>query len=215
MLDEVAIHCVERVGIWSFFGGYAVQSRENTDQKNSQYRHFSCSGKLKKFIGNSRDVLTIIPEERHHQKIKDQDVNIGNLPIEPALGVHWNFENDYLGFKVNLKDKPLTRRGMVPTISSVYDLLGVAAPLFLGGWKILQKLCQLIGWYEKVIGFFSEINDRNWKTLKWTGPKGQIIFVMSWKLKFITFSMQVKKVMPNVYISASSTNLELSSIFFW
>ena len=107
--------------------------------------------KLRKFISNSREVLTTIPEERHHQKIKDQDLNIGDLPVQRALGVHWNIENDYLGFKINLKDKPLTRRGMLSTISSVYDPLGVAAPFVLEGRKILQKLCQLkVGWDEKI-----------------------------------------------------------------
>ena len=107
--------------------------------------------KLTKFISNSREVLTTIPEERHHQNIKDQDLNIGDLPVERALGVHWNIENDYLGFKINLKDKPLTRRGMLSTISSVYDPLGIAAPFVLERRKILQKLCQLkVGWDEKI-----------------------------------------------------------------
>ena len=107
--------------------------------------------KLTKFISNSREVLTTIPEERHHQKIKDQDLNIGDLPVERALGVHWNIENDYLGFKINLKDKPLTRRGMLSTVCSVYDLLGIAAPFVLEGLKILQKLCQLkVDWDEKI-----------------------------------------------------------------
>ena len=44
--------------------------------------------KLKKFISNSREVLTTIPEERHHQKIKDQDLDIGDLTVERALGIH-------------------------------------------------------------------------------------------------------------------------------
>ena len=63
--------------------------------------------KFTKFISNSREVLTTMPEERHHQKIKDQNLNNGDLPVEHALGVHWNNENDYLGFKINLKDKTL------------------------------------------------------------------------------------------------------------
>ena len=100
--------------------------------------------KLTKFISNSREVFTTIPEERHHQKIKDQDLNIGDLPVERSLGVHWNIENDYLGFKINFKDKPLTRRGMLSTISSVYDPLGIAAPFVLERLKILQKL-KLVG----------------------------------------------------------------------
>ena len=87
--------------------------------------------KLTKFMSNIREVLTTIPEERHHQKIKDQHLNIGDLPVERALGVHWNIDNDYLGFKINLKDRPLTRRGILSTISSVYDPLGTAAPFVL------------------------------------------------------------------------------------
>ena len=31
---------------------------------------------------------------------------MGDLPVERALGVRWNTENDYLGFKIQLKDKP-------------------------------------------------------------------------------------------------------------
>ena len=37
-------HCVKNVGIWSFSGPYSVRMRENTDQKNSEYGHFQCSG---------------------------------------------------------------------------------------------------------------------------------------------------------------------------
>ena len=96
--------------------------------------------KLTKFISNSREVLTTIPEERHHQKIKDQDLNIGDLPVQRALGVHWNIENDYLGFKINLKDKPLTRRGMLSTISSsVYDPLVYQHHLFWKGRKFCRN----------------------------------------------------------------------------
>ena len=34
---------MESVGIWSFSGPYSVQMRENKDQKNSEYGHFSRS----------------------------------------------------------------------------------------------------------------------------------------------------------------------------
>ena len=32
--------------------------------------------------------------------MKDQDLNIGDLPVEHALGVHWNIENDYLDYDI-------------------------------------------------------------------------------------------------------------------
>ena len=53
-------------------------------------------------------------KRRNHQKIKDQDPH-----IEHTLGVHWTTQNHYLGFKINLKYKQLTRRGMFSTISLV------------------------------------------------------------------------------------------------
>ena len=39
-------HCVKNVGIWSYSGLYSVQMRENTDQNNSKYGHFSRSESL-------------------------------------------------------------------------------------------------------------------------------------------------------------------------
>ena len=99
--------------------------------------------KLTKFISNSREVLTTIPEETHHQKIKDQDLNIGVLPVGRTLGAHWNIGNDYLGFRIKLKDKPLTKTEMLSTITSVYDTLRIAAPFVLERRKILQKLFHL------------------------------------------------------------------------
>ena len=51
-------------------------------------------------------------------------------------------ESDTLGFHIDLKDKPLSRRGILSTISSVYDPLGIVAPVILVGKQILQELCR-------------------------------------------------------------------------
>ena len=60
-------------------------------------------------------------------------------------------ENDTLGFKVNLKEKPLTRRGVLSVLSSSYDPLGFDAPFLLKGKQIMQKLCQLnLKWDEDI-----------------------------------------------------------------
>ena len=39
-----------------------------------------------------------------------------------------------------MKDSPLTRRGILGTISSIYDPLGLAGPFILKGRKILQQI---------------------------------------------------------------------------
>ena len=40
---HVDVHCLKSVRIRSFSGPYSVLMLENTDQKNSEYGHFSCS----------------------------------------------------------------------------------------------------------------------------------------------------------------------------
>ena len=55
------------------------------------------------------------------------------------------------GFRIVIKDQPLTRRGILSTISSVYDPLGIAAPFLLVGKKILQDLCRTkLGWDDEI-----------------------------------------------------------------
>ena len=58
-----------------------------------------------------------------------------------SLGTYWCIETDNIGFRIELKDKPLTRRGILSTVSSVYDPLGIVAPVILVGKQLLQELC--------------------------------------------------------------------------
>ena len=74
---------------------------------------------LTKFASSSKRVLQSIPEKDRKMGTKNSD-----LPKERALGVLWNVENDTLGFKVNLKEKPLARRGVLSVLNSIYDPLG-------------------------------------------------------------------------------------------
>ena len=44
-----------------------------------------------------------------------------------------NVENDTTEFKITLVDKPLTRRCILATVSSIYDPLGLVESLLLPG----------------------------------------------------------------------------------
>ena len=105
---------------------------------------------LTKFASNSNRVLQSFSETDRKMDIKNCDL-LGSLPEERALGVLWNLENDTLRFKVNLKEKPLTRRWVLSDLSAIYDLLGFGAPFLLKGKQIIQKLCQLnLKWDEDI-----------------------------------------------------------------
>lgn len=56
--------------------------------------------------------------------------------------MHWNVERDEFVFKIQIKDKPLTRRGLLSIVSSIYDPLGFTAPFVLSAKIVLQDLCR-------------------------------------------------------------------------
>jgi len=97
--------------------------------------------RLHKFSSNSREVLETIPEDERAKGLKNLDLHQSSLPMERALGVQWCMETDLFQFQITLQDKPLTRRGILSTVSSVYDPLGYLAPFILIGKQILQQLC--------------------------------------------------------------------------
>ncbi|KAJ8411167.1 hypothetical protein AAFF_G00171730 [Aldrovandia affinis] len=61
--------------------------------------------------------------------------------MERALGVQWCVASDEFQFRVVIKENPLTRRGVLSTVASVYDPLGFVAPFILVGKQILQQMC--------------------------------------------------------------------------
>lgn len=102
---------------------------------------------LTKWTSNSRAVLGVVPEKDREKKVKDLDFDRDTLPVERALGVQWCAESDAFQFKVVVKDRPLTRRGILSVVSSIYDPLGFLSPVILSAKRILQDLCREgIGW---------------------------------------------------------------------
>ncbi|XP_015776464.1 PREDICTED: uncharacterized protein LOC107354491 [Acropora digitifera] len=97
---------------------------------------------LHKFVCNNKDVIESIPIEDRAEGIKNIDLDQEALPLERALGVQWCVEGDSFQFGITLKDRPFTRRGILSTVSSIYDPLSFAAPTLLEGKKILQELCR-------------------------------------------------------------------------
>ena len=85
------------------------------------------------------------------------------MSVEKALGVQWNIDEDIFGFKIAAQEKPLTRCGLLSTLSSVYDPLGLAAPFILEGRVIIQKLCKENSVWDKPIPRRSKDEWKIWK----------------------------------------------------
>ena len=98
--------------------------------------------KLHKIISNSRDVLQEFSVEERAKCVKDVNLRLDALPIERALGMTWCVENDSFQFRIELQNCPLTKRGILSTVGSIYDPNGYLAPVILKGKQILQQMCR-------------------------------------------------------------------------
>ena len=70
---------------------------------------------LTKWVSNSSNVLATFPESERTKSVKDLQLAV--MPSQRAFGVKWNLESDTFGFKVKVKGKPPTRRGILSLVS--------------------------------------------------------------------------------------------------
>ena len=104
---------------------------------------------LTKFICRETEVNSTIPSSKLGS-IGTKEISKQEM-VERALGVQLCLEADTFTFRISLSDMPLTRRGILSTISSVFDPYGIAGPFILQGRKILQQItCLKDGWDSRV-----------------------------------------------------------------
>lgn len=93
--------------------------------------------RLNKWVSNRRKVLDSIPKSELAKEMKTLDLDQDEFPMERALGLNWYVESDTFKFKITIRDRPFTRRGLLSVVGSVYDPLGVLAPVVLPAKTIL------------------------------------------------------------------------------
>ena len=101
--------------------------------------------RLTKWISNSRRVIESVPPDERAKGIKNLDLDQEELPVERALGVHWDTEHDLLRMKIKSKQGSQTRRGLLSVICSVYDPLGFVCPYVLRAKLLFQNECRIVG----------------------------------------------------------------------
>ena len=107
---------------------------------------------LTKFVSNNQRVIESLPPSKLAKSMESLDVIQPKWPIERALGVTWCIESDSFHFRIQLSDTPLTRRGILSSISSIYDPLGLVAPFLLKGRKILQMITSETSRWDDDVG---------------------------------------------------------------
>ncbi|XP_015748010.1 PREDICTED: uncharacterized protein LOC107327777 [Acropora digitifera] len=100
--------------------------------------------RLTKWYSNDREVMATIPESERAKSVVNLELE--QLPTESALGLKWNIEEDKFVWEVmekmlqRVSQKPVTRRGIVSAIYSLFDPLGFIAPYAMKAKLLLQTL---------------------------------------------------------------------------
>ncbi|XP_030844258.1 uncharacterized protein LOC105444708 [Strongylocentrotus purpuratus] len=129
----------------------SVSTREEAKKLIPQLNELLRRGgfRLTKWVSNDKEVLSTVETSERAASVVDLDLD--HLPIERTLGIMWNMETDTFSFKVKPKEVPATRRGILSSMSSLYDPLGFVAPFIVTAKILLQDLCaQGKGWDEEV-----------------------------------------------------------------
>lgn len=98
--------------------------------------------RLHEFVSNNKNVINSVAESERAVYVKNLDLSNERLPIEQALGIKWNVENDIFCFTVVGQSRSPTRRSMLSFVASMFDLLVFLPNFTLTGKRILYyRLC--------------------------------------------------------------------------
>ena len=90
----------------------------------------------KTWLFTSHNVLSSLPPSELSRKIVNLDLLLQSIEI--ALGISWNIEQDTFVFKPIENDIPVTKRGIISLVSSIFSPLGILTPLILEAKLIIQ-----------------------------------------------------------------------------
>lgn len=114
--------------------------------------------RLCKWLSNKRRVIETVPDSERAKGL--QDLGLQALPTERTLGVLWEVDRDVFTYAAKETHRPMTRRGMLGSVSSVYDPMGLVCPFTVRGRLMVQALTREgASWDEPL----SEEHMKNWQ----------------------------------------------------
>ena len=84
--------------------------------------------RLHKIASNCPSVLEAFPLEDHAKGLQNMNFDDGATFIQRSLGLCWDLKYDIFTFNVADTERPFTRRGVLATVNSLFDPLGLIAP---------------------------------------------------------------------------------------
>ena len=117
---------------------------------------------LTKVMSNEREVLNAFSPE-HRAPAVNLNLNLNSLLMDRTQGIHWDVEADTFNLVLSGQTQPDIRKGVMSSIATIYELLGLVGPLILPGREINQELCRLkYDWNDRLPDELA-LKWRDWK----------------------------------------------------
>ncbi|VDI17672.1 Hypothetical predicted protein [Mytilus galloprovincialis] len=84
--------------------------------------------------------MKAFPSDDLGKDLKHLDLCSDILPTQQSLGITWDLHSDNFVFHVNNDVKPITRRGLLSSINSLFDPLGFVSPIVISGKILLREV---------------------------------------------------------------------------
>ncbi|OON13640.1 hypothetical protein X801_10585, partial [Opisthorchis viverrini] len=104
---------------------------------------------LHKWVSNFPDALQGLPSSDRMEAVVEMFPKTMNT--QRALCFEWDLSSVIFCFRFHIPEKPLTRRGILAAVCSLFDPLGLVSPVYLTAKQLLQELCKAgLGWDSPV-----------------------------------------------------------------
>ncbi|XP_016336888.1 uncharacterized protein LOC107684994 [Sinocyclocheilus anshuiensis] len=118
--------------------------------------------RLHKIASNCSAVMHAFSPADYAKDLKHLNLDTDSPPLQCSLGLSWDLHNDAFTFHVNLSDKPFTRR-VLATVNSLFDPLGMVAPITIQGKLLLRGLSNTKSDWDAPLATEKEVEWNLWK----------------------------------------------------
>lgn len=122
-----------------------------------------CNIRLHKISSNSPVVTSAFPGEDLATGLQGLELGQHDPPLQHSLGLGWDLSTDQFSFRVEINDKPFTKRGVLSVINSLYDPLGFAVPVSIEGRSILREISKDISEWDTPLPKEQQDKWQKWK----------------------------------------------------
>lgn len=103
---------------------------------------------LRKWVCNQPELISDIPESYKEKPMYFQGPD---NPFYSILGIKWESENDHFSYRLDIPEKPLTKRNILSAVAQIFDPCGYLAPTIFWTKALLQLLWTLgLKWDEPI-----------------------------------------------------------------